>query len=218
MKSNNKTKIKQMKNKTFLIILGVLSLLLIIIPFILYVCTFGGSLSHNREVWGQFGDFFNMFVSMASLIVVSTLTYIIYIYQREDESNKLKYQREDESNKSIPILIFKVNAVKKVWVVQNVGKGVALNILVSYSKTQGNWEIPTKIYSLTENSEIELSWFEPSEQCSAMYYDYLENSFSSICQKDDTQFIKGGKHLIEFKSKSNYHRLEDKAGLRPMVY
>jgi hypothetical protein len=142
---------------------------------------------------------------MASLIVISTLTYIIYIYQREDESNK-----------SIPILIFKVNADKNIWVIQNVGKGVALNILVSYSQKQDNWEKPTKIYSLTENSEIELSWFEGSLQCSAMYFDYLGNSFSSICQNDDTQFIKGGKHLIGFKS--DYHRLGDKAGLRPMAY
>lgn len=191
-----------MKNNAFLIILIVLFVVVVIIPIILYVCTFGKFLSHEKEVWAQFGDFFNMFISMASLIVVSTLTYIIYIYQREDESNK-----------SIPILIFKVDAVKKMWIIQNVGKGVALKILVSYSKTQGNWEKPTKIYSLIENSEIELSWFEGSLQCSAMYFDYLGNSFSSICQNDDTQFVKGGNHLMDFKS--NYHRFEDKAELIP---
>ena len=194
-----------MKNKTLLITLIILSVLVIIVPLILYVSTFGKFLSHEKEVWGQFGDFFNMFVSMASLIIISTLTYIIYIYQKEDESNK-----------SIPILIFKVNATKKVWVVQNVGKGVALNILISYSKQLDSWEKPTKIYSLTENSELELFWFEPSLQCSAMYFDYLGNSFSSICQNDDTQFIKGGKHLIGFQS--NYYRFEDKAGLQPFCY
>ena len=188
-----------MKFKLLLGILGMFVLIIIGIPIYCYVDTFGSHISDKKEAWSQFGDFLNVFVSIANLILVSALTYIIYAYQREDESNK-----------SIPILIFKVNPTTRNWVVQNVGKGVALNILVTYSKQLDKWEKPTKIYSLSDNLEKELPWFEPSLQCSAIYYDYLGNVFSSICINDDTKFIKNANHLSEFKE--NYHRLEDSLG------
>ena len=193
-----------MKFKLFLGLLGLSVLMIIVIPIIFYTCTFGYYISDNKETWAHFGGFLNVFVSIASLLSISILTYIIYVYQREDESNK-----------SIPILIFKVNPTTNNWVVQNVGKGAALNILVTYSKQLDKWEKPTKIYSLSDNLERELPWFKQPSQCSAVYYDYLGNVFSSICINDDTKFIKNVNHLSEFKE--NYLRLEDSLG-NPMAY
>lgn len=181
-----------------------LALLFIIIPIIWYCCSFGTELSNDKEVWAQFSDFLNVFVSIANLLLVTALTYSIYIYQREDESNK-----------SIPMLIFMIEPETGMCLIKNIGKGPALNVQVSYKKPNNDWEKPTKIYSFPEGSGLKLDWFDLTGEYIAVYSDYLENDFTSICKDEDTRFYKKENHL---KGKfSDYYKLREKTKKVPSV-
>jgi hypothetical protein len=97
----------------------------------------------------------------------------------------------------------------KKWTVQNVGKGVTLNILISSSRRQNEWEKPTKVYSVVEGAEIKLSWVVGALQLSADYFDMNQNTFSSVCQNDDTEFIKNPDRVLFDKYNGEYNRPED---------
>lgn len=118
---------------------------LIVVPVGFYFYQFGKyGLSHNSEDWGILGDYLNVWVSMASLILLATLTYVIY---KDDEArDNDRYKEEKARNR--PILIFKVDNREKVWYVKNVGNGVALNIYISYQTDGFSWMKPVKVYSL----------------------------------------------------------------------
>jgi hypothetical protein len=167
-----------MSKRTLLLLSCVLIAVFTVVPIVFYLLQFQGGLSNKQEDWGAFADYLNVFISILNIVFIALLTYSIY-----------RYQKEDEQNKSIPILIFKVNRNKK-WAVQNVGKGVALNILVSYTEKKDQWLKPVKVYSIIEGQEIELGWFKASLQCGAEYFDMNGNVYKSICKNDDTEFIK----------------------------
>ncbi len=187
-----------MKKKKLIIVAVVLFVAFILIPTYVYVDNFGSSFSKKQEHWGAFSDYLNVFVSVLNIVFLALLTYSIY-----------RYQREDEQNKSIPILIFKVDTTKKRWTIQNVGKGVALNILISSSTEQDSWGKPTKVYSIMEGEELDLQWITAALQLRADYFDMNENSLSSICQNDDTEFVKNAKKELFSRFKGEYNRLED---------
>ena len=57
---------------------------IILLGFGAYVYRFwNNEISGNPEQWGQLGDYMNFFVSIASLIVVATLTYTLHEIQQE---------------------------------------------------------------------------------------------------------------------------------------
>lgn len=168
-----------------------------LIPIFVYIDNFGSSFSAEQEHWGAFSDYLNVFISILNIVFLALLTYSIY-----------RYQREDEQNKSIPILIFKVDNRRK-WTVQNVGKGVALNILISSSKKQDSWDKPTKVYSIMEGAELKLPWISAALQLRADYFDMNKNTLSSICQNDDTEFVKNAKKELFDRFNGEYNRLED---------
>lgn len=67
------------------------------------ICTyrsqFGTVLSDSREQWGQFGDFLNVFVSMASLVLLAAITWFVYDNQKKDkevEEERIKQQQTKE--------------------------------------------------------------------------------------------------------------------------
>ncbi len=74
--------------------------ILVIGPMWLYQCqvnTIDGKLldfTHSSEIWGHFGDFMNVWVSMASLIVLGFLTYYIHDIEvrREEEIERERKQ------------------------------------------------------------------------------------------------------------------------------
>lgn len=74
-----------------LIIISVLSLILISIPIIIFLCHFWGhTVSNDLAVWGTFGDFFggtiNTILSLSSLVILGYLTKVIS--QDTNEENK----------------------------------------------------------------------------------------------------------------------------------
>jgi hypothetical protein len=170
-----------MKSNIWVLRLGVILVFLMIIgPIMAYRSQFGGVFSNGREVWGQFGDFLNVFVSISNLVFISILTYFIYSNQQKDENERNK-----------PVLIFKLIKVKEVyWELQNVGKGPAINILMSKSKIIDQWDKPTIVYALKEGDSFKTSISDEITLLSASYQDNLGNVFSSICKNGITEFVR----------------------------
>ena len=74
--------------------------IVILIPLIIYSSKFGHlGLSNNQEIWGQFGDFLNVWVSLASLIAISMLTY--FIHTREHSLQNSLREQENVLNRPL---------------------------------------------------------------------------------------------------------------------
>ncbi len=182
------------------------TILVIIIPSFFYICQFSrNGLSYDSQDWSAFSDFISMWVSMASLILLATLTYVIY--KNEEQRENQRYSDEKARNK--PIIIFKVDSKKKVWYAKNVGNGVALNIYISNSLDKDKWMKPVKMYSLMAGEEFELFWFKPAFQICAVYNDVLSSDIIvSICEGDITKFSNLNP-ILKFLKDEEYIRLED---------
>ncbi len=76
-------------------LLSAVAVLVIGIPAIVYYCQFGGDgLSIKTADWGTFGDFMNVWVNVAGLILLGTLTF--HIHQREQHLQSQLIQKEEE--------------------------------------------------------------------------------------------------------------------------
>ncbi|OZI09348.1 hypothetical protein BWI93_04085 [Siphonobacter sp. BAB-5385] len=146
--------------------------------------------SNSPENWGQFGDYMNVFVSISSLILLSTLT--LYIHKSEDARASQAEKQEKERNR--PILIFYIED-GGVWAIKNVGNSVALNIFIK--ETTGNEKETSqrKIYSLMPGQGIGLRFASNVVKWESTYYDILGNIISSICINDQTEILDGKKIL-----------------------
>lgn len=197
----NQQKNQNKKHKVFFLSFGI-GVLIIILAIYFYSFTFGFSISKDQAIWGQFGDFMNVFVAIANLFVVSFLTYYLNkIEEKREEENKIL-----EKSKVRPILIFRDIGMK--WECVNVGEGTAMNIMIAYKTNTDSWENPVKIYSLIPKEKFEIDWKKYNvSKWVATYYDIHNTVFTSICEKDDTIYEIDKNELYEFEN--NYKRLED---------
>lgn len=181
----------------------ILGTVIIVFAFIFYSFQFGFSLSQDQTVWGEFGDFMNVFVAIANLFVIGYLTIFFAEMeeQRDQESKKL------EELKIRPNLIFK--DIGEKWACRNIGEGAAMNIMIAYKTSNvGQWENPVKIYSLVPKEEFVINWKKNYiHKWVAVYYDIRGNVLTSTCENDDTNVDIGKNELLAFKNK--YRRLED---------
>ncbi len=159
---------------------------------IAYTCRFAkNGPSEDPAVWGQFGDYINFLVSIASLIVVSMLTYSIHNIeqkradeQREESTKRDKEQKDFASSLEKPILIFRDIGSK--WEVANVGRGAALNIIIAHAETEDHWDESVKCYSLESGSKFTIFWRIEASMWIAYYNDVFGNYYLSTCKNDET--------------------------------
>lgn len=190
-------------NYTWFIVAITIAVTIVIVPLICYLYTFKNGISLRNEDWGTFGDFMNVFVSFASLIVVSALTYQLHKIELQNatESHKL------DETRSRPILIFKDIGGK--WACSNVGVGTGLNVLIAYKYDEESpWMHPVKAYSLKPGDELTLDWKKYQVyEWRARYYDVWGNVFTSTCKEDETK-VEINYNGLESEEKSTI-RLED---------
>ena len=142
---------------------------LIVVPIILYFHQFAHfGLSDSQSIWGAFGDFMNVWVSMASLLILGTLTFSLdsLNFNRQKaaadlEDARLKANRETEDARNRPFIIYKYDVTHSVWKIKNVGIGPALNIRLSFRDKEGAWRMPTKIHSLSGGEEMPFPYESP---------------------------------------------------------
>ncbi|MDR6808852.1 hypothetical protein J2Y45_006065 [Dyadobacter sp. BE34] len=111
------------------------SLIVISVPVYLYYQMFGSlELSHDLEIWAHFSDFFTLWLSVVSLIMIFALTYYVSVL----ESNREKERQKLEDARNRPILVLQVDSAN-YKVVKNIGIGPALNPRVTIKNTDGTY-------------------------------------------------------------------------------
>lgn len=176
---------------------------ILFVPFTFYALWFGPSISKDHMVWGEFGNFMSLFVSITNLFIIATLTMFI----AKNEESRDEEMRKIENSKIRPIVIFK--DIGKKWACRNIGEGAAMNIMIAYKTGNGrSWENPVKIYSLVPQEVFEIEWRKYGVyQWVAVYYDIRGTVYTSICENDDTDFQIGKNELTSFLK--DYKRLEE---------
>lgn len=206
------------------------SVFVIAAGIIAYICKFHNyPISDDQAIWGQLGDYLNMFVSTASLILISVLTYVIHdtemrreeAQKKEDkdhadardkeEAARSRARDEDEKARDRPILAFMVESEaggQKFWKIKNISRNVALNPVIAIDHGDGFWTYPVKIYSLGAGEHMILRWFLQVNRICAVYYDVKENVLTSTIQNDRVK-IEPDINALDHLAEKNYIRLED---------
>ncbi|MCF2489149.1 hypothetical protein [Dyadobacter sp. CY347] len=148
-------------------------------PIYHYIETFGIYLSTDRAELGMLGDFMNVWVSLANLLILTIIT--LYIW---------KQGTKEDLARERPLLILKEGSADKTWTIQNVGKGAAINIKMSYKKPNSNdWEAPfIKLFSLGSGESHEIKRFFAASKIGLVYTDISKNIISSLTESHDTEF------------------------------
>jgi hypothetical protein len=157
-----------------------------------YIAMFGKHpFSHEPGPWGAFGDFFNVFMATANLVIFYWFSNEVYKYNAD------KDRKDDEFKKATerPIIIFrsrKNNPGNECWEVMNIGKGAALNLRITeLVNGQTEWEKPIKCYSLGngDESKLLLPWTTNSGKLVVRYTDVFNTGYYSITVGDETQVL-----------------------------
>ncbi|MCE6988581.1 hypothetical protein [Dyadobacter sp. CY323] len=152
---------------------------LITYPIYHYAQTYGLSLPTDRGHLGTLGDFMNVWVSAANLLILTAVT--LYIW---------KQGAKEDLARERPLLILKEGSLNNAWAIQNVGKGAAINIIMSYKKPGSQkWEIPfIKLFSLAAGESYEIKSFFEASKIGLKYTDISKNVISSLTESHDTEF------------------------------
>jgi len=197
------------------------SAFIVLTPLIFYFCKFSNQ-SNDQEKWGQFGDFMNVWVSSASLIILGALTYYLNALDsyRQEEQNAKDILRQQESwdlensrqeaNRIIedarnrPYVIYKYDIFLKVWKIKNVGIGPALNIRVSFKGLDDNWIMPVKIHSLAAGEETGFPFDKPTNnsRLCIVYNDIQKTSITTYGENEDSEIFIGVNCLAEYGPES----------------
>jgi hypothetical protein len=102
----------------------------------------------------------------------------------------LIFFRTQKSN-TMPIIVFE-QISEKTWLVENVGVGPAINILVANNHIKGKW-FPIIYPPLSAGASIKLDIFEKDTDHVAIYYDIKGNAYTTICVKNKHKFFEQNK-------------------------
>jgi hypothetical protein len=78
-----------------------------------------------------------------------------------------------------PVLVF-ARTTEQNWVLQNVGPGAALNVLLGDGDSHGGWEV-TGCHPIAAGAAITLPWLQHGDRLAATYSDSLNNYYTTIC-------------------------------------
>lgn len=95
---------KRLKKKCYLRITALLSILLVVGAIGMYIYQFGFYISNSKEEWAQFGDFLNVFVGLANLLLISVITLLIYENQKNEEEEKENRIIQKQANERLKFL------------------------------------------------------------------------------------------------------------------
>jgi hypothetical protein len=87
---------------------------------------------------------------------------------------------------SMPVLIFFVDRKKHpAWILKNVGKGIALNVLVVHENSIGEIGEPIRDYNcLSPEDHFRIKWEEYPYKLIAQYQDVYQNKYTVVCVKN----------------------------------
>jgi len=200
---------------------GLLVLLSLSVPLVLYYLKFRqlidlfNNLSINLSDWGAFGDFFNVWVSVANLILFSTLTIFLHQYEK---SRNLEVDLQEKA-RNRPILVFIPNNSTSAWDVKNVGVQVALNIYIMERNKVEDERLTSKSlfieplddtpiegqlkrYSaISPNDSIELRWATQASRLFSLYQDIFQNDIVTLTVDNETIILTNDKDIHSARSR-----------------
>lgn len=191
----NKLYIKRCLIVVFLIIL------LFSVP---YFFTFH-HLSKIHSDWAEFATYFTLLVSIINTIVISVLSYLVW----QSQISRDKFEKSYIEAQEKPAIVFlwaKELNTEGYWKLYNMGKGVALNIIVAErNKDNKEFKNPRKTYTLPQGGSIKIIWFKRPWELGAVYYDIFNQPYNSVCIHDETKVSKKGDN--DFPLISNWEEL-----------
>jgi len=166
-----------MSNKlTVRLIILLILIVSIAVPFTFYFVSFHGSLSHQVADWGYFSTFWIAFITLANTVAIVTLTY----YFQSAESTRATILDR-------PIISISRNHAGTGYVLANIGKGAALNILCYCSSSndfeQKKFTQKRICYSLKNGDSFEKDWLNGS-LIIVEYSDIFNQIYFSMMQRD----------------------------------
>ena len=98
-----------------------------------------------------------------------------------------------------PVLVFVYNQ-ERGWILQNIGNGPAMNIIVAQKQVNGQWFNPVRIPPISKGTEFVLTWLNHVNDTGlrATYTDFQDRSYSSTCGNDLSRIFDGNK-LLDWK-------------------
>lgn len=84
---------------------------------------------------------------------------------------------------NMPVLNFRVDRKEPpAWIVENVGKGVAMNILLTHETRSGQVELPVRDYNTFQpGMGYRIMWIDTPHKFIAQYTDIYENRYTATC-------------------------------------
>lgn len=110
-----------------------------------------------------------------------------------------------------PALVF-VYEHKRGWILQNVGNGPALNVLVAMKEggirsKKGNWGHPIRVPPMSSSGEVALHWVghDNIHGLGATYQDIWDRYYSTTCGNDLNHIRPGQEfHFLEKEIKASW--------------
>ena len=147
----------------------ILAILFVLIPLKYYIRQFDNDFANTQDIWGQFGDFLNVFVNIAIGVILGYISFITY--DTTFSYNKLH---------TTPIISFSVepnntyqNVFPDTWVLLNLTNAGAQDIHLRFS-IDGVFTKWIKCFSLLGQSKLNLHWLRFAGRIEVLYSDTLE--------------------------------------------
>jgi hypothetical protein len=148
----------------------------IAIPLIFYFISFHGRLSNQAADWGYFSTFWIAFITLANTIAIITLTYY---FQSAEATRATILDR--------PVVSISRNSGGTGYILSNIGKGAALNILCYCSSSpdfeQNKFTQKRICYSLKNGDSFAKDWLNGS-LIIVEYTDIFNLTYFSMMQND----------------------------------
>ena len=93
-----------------------------------------------------------------------------------------------------PVLAF-VYDKDKGWIIQNIGNGPAMNIIVAQKQVNGAWFNPVRIPPISKGAEFIPVWLKHVNDTGlgALYTDFQDRVYSSTCGNDLSRIFDGNR-------------------------
>lgn len=180
---------KLVNNRSPLSWLMVASVIFVTVCLVIYMVHFNGmKWSYETQDWGAFGEYLNFIFTVVNTAILGYLSLLVFQAQLKRDAFESKYIEAQEK----PILIFSFDRENGKWSAYNVGKGAALNVMISEGDnaiewTNENWTNARKCYSLAPEEKFTIEWFAEAGRILGIYSDSLSSTiYTSVCKDDET--------------------------------
>jgi negative regulator of sigma E activity len=111
---------------------------------------------------------------------------------RDQASEAAVARRQDQLRVSDAIVVFQYDLTNG-WKIRNIGKGPAVDVLVSERSFAGTWSAPVRLPPLAPGEERRMDWLQHRnvDVLGARFSDVHNQTFSAICQHDKSIVQRG---------------------------